>query len=190
MARNTVIQVDTTKDLLPSLCHHRLPLMSHCSLEEEHCELWMASSQTPSGSSWVNTTTGPIMGLLFWKANLLGLCRISSGTFLMPARIRGTCETSRVGCLPPLLAILVTWLCLLLTSPHFALSFWFRNHELLFLSLQIIKGFFNDTSLERTGHYISKNLLTALWSLSVSIFSVGGMIGSFSVGFLVNRFGR
>ncbi|XP_032080352.1 solute carrier family 2, facilitated glucose transporter member 3-like isoform X2 [Thamnophis elegans] len=55
---------------------------------------------------------------------------------------------------------------------------------------QIIKGFFNDTSLERTGHYISEKLLTALWSLSVSIFSVGGMIGSFSVGFFVNRFGR
>ncbi|XP_070805224.1 solute carrier family 2, facilitated glucose transporter member 3-like [Pituophis catenifer annectens] len=54
----------------------------------------------------------------------------------------------------------------------------------------IIKGFFNDTSLERTGDYISKSLLTALWSLSVAIFSVGGMIGSFSVGFLVNRFGR
>ncbi|XP_026545475.1 solute carrier family 2, facilitated glucose transporter member 3-like isoform X1 [Notechis scutatus] len=55
---------------------------------------------------------------------------------------------------------------------------------------EIIKGFFNNTSLERTGHFISESLLTALWSLSVAIFSIGGMIGSFCVGFLVNRFGR
>ncbi len=32
--------------------------------------------------------------------------------------------------------------------------------------------------------------MTTLWSLSVAIFSVGGIIGSFSVGLFVNRFGR
>uniref|UniRef100_A0A665UID2 Solute carrier family 2, facilitated glucose transporter member 1-like n=1 Tax=Echeneis naucrates TaxID=173247 RepID=A0A665UID2_ECHNA len=37
---------------------------------------------------------------------------------------------------------------------------------------------------------ISQGTLTALWSLSVAIFSVGGMFGSFSVGIFVNRFGR
>ncbi|XP_020661441.2 solute carrier family 2, facilitated glucose transporter member 3 isoform X1 [Pogona vitticeps] len=55
---------------------------------------------------------------------------------------------------------------------------------------EIIKSFFNDTWIERTGTPISQTLLTSLWSLSVSIFSVGGMIGSFSVGLFVNRFGR
>ncbi|XP_054855829.1 solute carrier family 2, facilitated glucose transporter member 3-like isoform X1 [Eublepharis macularius] len=55
---------------------------------------------------------------------------------------------------------------------------------------EIIKSFFNETWIERTGEPISKNLLTSLWSLSVAIFSVGGMIGSFSVGLFVNRFGR
>lgn len=76
-----------------------------------------------------------------------------------------------------------------LPSP-FLLFFCFRNPELPFLFLQIIKGFFNSTWIERTGHDIPDSLLTALWSISVAIFSVGGMIGSFSVGFFVNRFGR
>ncbi|XP_048365686.1 solute carrier family 2, facilitated glucose transporter member 3-like [Sphaerodactylus townsendi] len=55
---------------------------------------------------------------------------------------------------------------------------------------EIIKGFFNVTWIERTGAPMSSELLTSLWSLSVAIFSIGGMIGSFSVGLFVNRFGR
>ncbi|XP_074050498.1 solute carrier family 2, facilitated glucose transporter member 3-like isoform X2 [Macrotis lagotis] len=55
---------------------------------------------------------------------------------------------------------------------------------------QIIKDFLNSTLQERTGQPTSEFLLTSLWSLTVAIFSVGGMIGSFSVGLLVNRFGR
>uniref|UniRef100_A0A8D0G8D9 Major facilitator superfamily (MFS) profile domain-containing protein n=1 Tax=Sphenodon punctatus TaxID=8508 RepID=A0A8D0G8D9_SPHPU len=55
---------------------------------------------------------------------------------------------------------------------------------------EIIKVFFNETWITRTGAPISPELLTSLWSLSVAIFSVGGMIGSFSVGLFVNRFGR
>uniref|UniRef100_A0A665UJD2 Solute carrier family 2, facilitated glucose transporter member 1-like n=1 Tax=Echeneis naucrates TaxID=173247 RepID=A0A665UJD2_ECHNA len=39
-------------------------------------------------------------------------------------------------------------------------------------------------------HHWQYGTLTALWSLSVAIFSVGGMFGSFSVGIFVNRFGR
>ncbi|XP_006006279.1 solute carrier family 2, facilitated glucose transporter member 3 [Latimeria chalumnae] len=55
---------------------------------------------------------------------------------------------------------------------------------------KIIEGFINETWIHRTGAPISGTLLTSLWSLSVSIFSVGGMIGSFSVGLFANRFGR
>ncbi|XP_053412681.1 solute carrier family 2, facilitated glucose transporter member 3 isoform X2 [Nycticebus coucang] len=54
----------------------------------------------------------------------------------------------------------------------------------------IIKDFLNYTLEERLDNVPSKELLTSLWSLSVAIFSVGGMIGSFSVGLFVNRFGR
>lgn len=56
--------------------------------------------------------------------------------------------------------------------------------------LQIIKDFLNYTLEERSEDLPSEVLLTTLWSLCVAIFSVGGMIGSFSVGLFVNRFGR
>lgn len=58
------------------------------------------------------------------------------------------------------------------------------------LFLQVIEEFYNQTWIHRYGECISPATLTTLWSLSVAIFSVGGMIGSFSVGLFVNRFGR
>lgn len=54
----------------------------------------------------------------------------------------------------------------------------------------MIEEFYNQTWIHRYGESISPATLTTLWSLSVAIFSVGGMIGSFSVGLFVNRFGR
>uniref|UniRef100_F7IFU4 Solute carrier family 2, facilitated glucose transporter member 3 n=1 Tax=Callithrix jacchus TaxID=9483 RepID=F7IFU4_CALJA len=54
----------------------------------------------------------------------------------------------------------------------------------------IIKEFVNNTLKNKKNAPPSELLLTSLWSLSVAIFSVGGMIGSFSVGLFVNRFGR
>ncbi|XP_037552950.1 solute carrier family 2, facilitated glucose transporter member 1-like, partial [Nematolebias whitei] len=54
----------------------------------------------------------------------------------------------------------------------------------------IIEGFYNETWSGRFSEPIARSTLTALWSLSVAIFSVGGMIGSFSVGLFVTRFGR
>nr|XP_015824335.2 solute carrier family 2, facilitated glucose transporter member 1 isoform X2 [Nothobranchius furzeri] len=54
----------------------------------------------------------------------------------------------------------------------------------------IIESFYNKTWTGRFSEPISRNTLTALWSLSVAIFSVGGMIGSFSIGLIVTRFGR
>lgn len=54
----------------------------------------------------------------------------------------------------------------------------------------IIRDFINYTLEEHLENIPSDVLLTSLWSLSVAIFSVGGMIGSFSVGLFVNRFGR
>lgn len=56
--------------------------------------------------------------------------------------------------------------------------------------LQVIGNFVNETWLARYQEPISKNSLTAIWSIAVSIFSVGGIFGSFSVGLFVNRFGR
>lgn len=44
--------------------------------------------------------------------------------------------------------------------------------------------------MARYGEPFSPGTNTMVWSVSVAIFSVGGMIGSFSVGALVNKFGR
>ncbi|XP_075184173.1 solute carrier family 2, facilitated glucose transporter member 1-like isoform X2 [Anomaloglossus baeobatrachus] len=55
---------------------------------------------------------------------------------------------------------------------------------------KVIEKFYNETWISRYGENIPDSSLTSLWSLSVAIFSVGGMIGSFSVGLFVNRFGR
>uniref|UniRef100_A0A8C2W659 Major facilitator superfamily (MFS) profile domain-containing protein n=1 Tax=Chinchilla lanigera TaxID=34839 RepID=A0A8C2W659_CHILA len=54
----------------------------------------------------------------------------------------------------------------------------------------IIRDFLSYTLSEKLGEPPSEGLLTTLWSLSVAIFSVGGMLGSFSIGLFVNRFGR
>nr|XP_033781026.1 solute carrier family 2, facilitated glucose transporter member 3-like isoform X2 [Geotrypetes seraphini] len=56
---------------------------------------------------------------------------------------------------------------------------------------KIIQQFYNETYAHRNnGTFISSDYLTSLWSVSVAMFSVGGMIGSLSVGFFVNLLGR
>uniref|UniRef100_A0A3B4YNZ2 Solute carrier family 2, facilitated glucose transporter member 5 n=1 Tax=Seriola lalandi dorsalis TaxID=1841481 RepID=A0A3B4YNZ2_SERLL len=55
---------------------------------------------------------------------------------------------------------------------------------------QVCVLFFQNVSMERYGEPFSKGTNTMVWSFSVAIFSVGGMIGSFSVGAMVNKFGR
>ncbi|XP_056154037.1 solute carrier family 2, facilitated glucose transporter member 3a [Lampris incognitus] len=53
-----------------------------------------------------------------------------------------------------------------------------------------LRSFFNDTWMERYGEPIDADVCTVVWSFAVAIFSVGGMVGSFSVGVMANRFGR
>ncbi|XP_056130956.1 solute carrier family 2, facilitated glucose transporter member 1 isoform X2 [Lampris incognitus] len=55
---------------------------------------------------------------------------------------------------------------------------------------KVIESFINDTWYERYKEPITKNMHTTLWSVSVSVFSIGGIFGSFSVGLFVNHFGR
>lgn len=58
------------------------------------------------------------------------------------------------------------------------------------LCLQKLKSFFNVTWYKRYNEDIDPGVCTIVWSVAVSIFSVGGMVGSFSVGVIANRFGR
>ncbi|NWU74511.1 GTR9 protein, partial [Onychorhynchus coronatus] len=53
-----------------------------------------------------------------------------------------------------------------------------------------IKAFYNATWSQRYGHELTPGPLTLLYSLTVSIFAMGGLVGSLLVGMLVERYGR
>ncbi|KAJ8392869.1 hypothetical protein AAFF_G00070730 [Aldrovandia affinis] len=55
---------------------------------------------------------------------------------------------------------------------------------------QKLRDFFNQTWIERYGQNIDPDVCTLVWSFAVAVFSVGGMVGSFSVGVMANKFGR
>ncbi|XP_075072374.1 solute carrier family 2, facilitated glucose transporter member 9-like [Mixophyes fleayi] len=53
-----------------------------------------------------------------------------------------------------------------------------------------IKAFYNATWYQRYGQPLEQSPLTILYSLTVSVFAMGGLLGSLFVGVLVSRFGR
>lgn len=53
-----------------------------------------------------------------------------------------------------------------------------------------MQNFYNQTYYERKGEFLSESMVRLLWSLSVSMFPLGGLFGSFMVGPFVNKFGR
>uniref|UniRef100_A0A672G3I4 Solute carrier family 2, facilitated glucose transporter member 4 n=1 Tax=Salarias fasciatus TaxID=181472 RepID=A0A672G3I4_SALFA len=55
---------------------------------------------------------------------------------------------------------------------------------------KIIERDYNATWVHRYGEPIPSGTLTTLWSLSVAIFSIGGMLSSFCVGFVSEWLGR
>ncbi|NXL46816.1 GTR11 protein, partial [Podilymbus podiceps] len=55
---------------------------------------------------------------------------------------------------------------------------------------EYIKSFIRETWLKRYGSSPTEELVTLMWSLVVSIYSIGGLLGSLSAGYLSVRFGR
>uniref|UniRef100_A0A8C6TD37 Solute carrier family 2, facilitated glucose transporter member 5 n=1 Tax=Neogobius melanostomus TaxID=47308 RepID=A0A8C6TD37_9GOBI len=53
-----------------------------------------------------------------------------------------------------------------------------------------IKDFYNRTAVARNGTSLNEEALTLMYSLTVSVFAIGGLLGSLIVGMLVTRFGR
>ncbi|KAG8135710.1 hypothetical protein E2320_008709 [Naja naja] len=53
-----------------------------------------------------------------------------------------------------------------------------------------IKAFYNATWYQRYGHGLPQGPLTLMYSLTVSIFALGGFVGTFPVGILVTQYGR
>ncbi|KAL0964372.1 hypothetical protein UPYG_G00322940 [Umbra pygmaea] len=55
---------------------------------------------------------------------------------------------------------------------------------------EYIKEFYNRTSVSRNGTGLDGEVLTLMYSLTVSVFAIGGLLGSLMVGMLVTSFGR
>ncbi|CAI5688575.1 unnamed protein product [Oreochromis niloticus] len=53
-----------------------------------------------------------------------------------------------------------------------------------------IKAFYNKTWIERYGEPISAETVTLLWSITVSIFSIGGLFGALSATLIIKVLGR
>lgn len=53
-----------------------------------------------------------------------------------------------------------------------------------------IENFMKDVYKDRYGEDISEEFIQQLYSVAVSIFAIGGMLGGFSGGWIANRFGR
>uniref|UniRef100_A0A8C9QBJ8 Solute carrier family 2 member 7 n=1 Tax=Spermophilus dauricus TaxID=99837 RepID=A0A8C9QBJ8_SPEDA len=52
------------------------------------------------------------------------------------------------------------------------------------------QSFYNETYFERHGTFMDEKVLLLLWSCTVSMFPLGGLLGSLVVGLLVDRCGR
>ncbi|XP_010127298.1 PREDICTED: solute carrier family 2, facilitated glucose transporter member 11-like [Chlamydotis macqueenii] len=55
---------------------------------------------------------------------------------------------------------------------------------------QHVKAFINETWLERYGHPIHQDNLLFLWSITVSIFGIGGLLGSSGSRYLTVKYGK
>ncbi|NXH12305.1 GTR11 protein, partial [Bucco capensis] len=55
---------------------------------------------------------------------------------------------------------------------------------------EYIKNFTRETWLKRYGSSPSEDMITLMWSFVVSIYCLGGLLGSLSAGYISVRFGR
>ncbi|NXA38027.1 GTR11 protein, partial [Eudromia elegans] len=55
---------------------------------------------------------------------------------------------------------------------------------------EYIKSFIHETWLKRYGSSPSKEIITLMWSFIVSIYCIGGLLGSMLAGYFLVRFGR
>lgn len=60
----------------------------------------------------------------------------------------------------------------------------------MIFSLQNIENFMKDVYKDRFGEDIPEEQVKILYSIAVSIFAIGGMVGGFSGGTIANKFGR
>uniref|UniRef100_UPI00358F9F16 solute carrier family 2, facilitated glucose transporter member 1-like isoform X2 n=1 Tax=Myxine glutinosa TaxID=7769 RepID=UPI00358F9F16 len=82
--------------------------------------------------------------------------------------------------------------CLLLSSFAAAIGSFQYGYNIGVINApqRIVEGFYNETWIGRYNEPINQETLLSLWALSVAIFPVGGMLGSFGVEALATRLGR
>lgn len=66
----------------------------------------------------------------------------------------------------------------------------YLSNTMIYSSFQNIENFMKDVYKDRYGEDISDDYVKRLYSVAVSIFAIGGMLGGFSGGIIANRFGR
>lgn len=66
----------------------------------------------------------------------------------------------------------------------------YLSNTMIYSLFQNIENFMKDVYKDRYGEDISDDYVKRLYSVAVSIFAIGGMLGGFSGGIIANRFGR
>ncbi|ELV13218.1 Solute carrier family 2, facilitated glucose transporter member 9 [Tupaia chinensis] len=96
-------------------------------------------------------------------------------------------ETARIG-------LIQEWSCSLLVASFvgaFGSSFLYGyNLSVVNAPTPYIKAFYNETWKRRHGHPIDPDTLTLLWSVTVSIFAIGGLVGTLMVKMIGKFLGR
>uniref|UniRef100_H3CXQ1 Solute carrier family 2, facilitated glucose transporter member 4 n=1 Tax=Tetraodon nigroviridis TaxID=99883 RepID=H3CXQ1_TETNG len=104
----------------------------------------------------------------------------------MPARFQQLGATHKT---PPRNAVTGTFVLSVFTAVLGSLQFGY-NIGVINAPQKRIEAEYNATWIHRYGEPIPAGTLTSLWSLSVAIFSIGGMLSSFCVGFVSEWLGR
>uniref|UniRef100_A0A8P4GDN6 Solute carrier family 2, facilitated glucose transporter member 4 n=1 Tax=Dicentrarchus labrax TaxID=13489 RepID=A0A8P4GDN6_DICLA len=90
---------------------------------------------------------------------------------------------------PPALSLTGTFVLSVFTAVLGSLEFGY-NIGVINAPQKMIEQDYNATWLQRYGEPIPSGTLTSLWSLSVAIFSIGGMLSAFCLGFVSEWLGR
>lgn len=87
-------------------------------------------------------------------------------------------------------AFKVEWKCKLCNHFPFQWWIWKVSFSRVLLVLQYIKAFYNKTWIERYSEPIAAETATILWSITVSIFAIGGLFGALSASLIIRVLGR
>lgn len=77
-----------------------------------------------------------------------------------------------------------------MSTSFYSMKIFLTVLNMLCISFQYMQDFYNQTYFNRTGVPMDSGFQTLLWSLTVSMYPLGGFFGSLMVWPLVNNCGR